>query len=86
MLNVFYNKLWYLKLEIYCKIKQYSFHTECPVFNSVKKEVTVHFKHEAKAHLLEDSVDEGIFKYDFNLFYNAPPWTFYRTTDFGTLL
>jgi hypothetical protein len=56
MLNLFYNKLWYLKVEIYCKIKQYSSHTESPVVKSIKKkkEVTVHFKQ--KAHFIEDTV------------------------------
>ena len=37
--------------EIDCNIKQYSFHTECPVVKSVKKEeVTVHFTREGTFH------------------------------------
>ena len=55
MLNLFYNKLGCLKLEIYCKIKLYSFHTECPVVKSVKrKEITVHLH--VKAYFIEDTI------------------------------
>jgi len=37
--------------EIDCNIKQYSFHTECPVVKSVKKEeVTVHFTRKGTFH------------------------------------
>jgi len=51
MLNLFYCKLRYLKLEIYCKIKQYSFHTECPVVKSVqRKKVAEHFTREGTFH------------------------------------
>ena len=36
---------------IYCKIKQYYFHTECPVVKGCsKKEVTVHFTREDTFH------------------------------------
>ena len=34
---LFYNKWWYLKLEIKYKIKKYSFQTKCPVVKGVHK-------------------------------------------------
>jgi len=40
-------------VEMYYPIKQYSFHTECPVVKSVHKmEVTVHFTREDTLYIL----------------------------------
>ena len=56
MLNLLYNKLGCLKLEIYCKLKQYSFHTYCPVVKSAKKkEVTMYFTLEGTFHRVHHS-------------------------------
>jgi hypothetical protein len=55
MLNLFYNKLGCLKLEIYCKLKQYSVHTYCPVVKSVKKKKSQCILH-SKAHFIEDTI------------------------------
>jgi hypothetical protein len=51
MLNLFYSKVWCLKLKIYNPSKQYYFPNECPIVKSVnKKEVKVHFTHEDTFH------------------------------------
>ena len=51
ILNLFYIKLWCLKLKIYYQIKQYSFQNEWPVVKRVhRKEVTIHFTREDTFH------------------------------------
>jgi len=55
MLNLFYDKLWCLKLKIHYPIKQYSFHTESPVIKSVQKRKSQYTLH-AKTHFIKDTL------------------------------